>query len=352
MKRYAAFGLSVLFAFGISHSNYAKDSSILDGLNVATIAIDENLAGVEPIGEYYNYMIEGFCEWMLITPLGPVFHSTKYVRNFNPDLLVTVYTNYGNDPDLVANNVIDPAVDTVGETSFSLIDGMPSGYGDSGNSPHSEMDRFFEVDVIGNPAIGNFSQTIQGHRPVTDAYAIYYSSLLDKVLWHSPMLEILLHPWGILPGVDDEGSILDSWGKLYPRYGVVTQPSQYKAAAMIALRALDIATQAGQMHVYQEAPTGPNACGMLCGVSAVTINDKNDAEFQRVYPNPPEIDYDASDIGKNTIASGNLFKAYGINWTELGDNTYGWLIWRRYEGCMPGEGVVIAVVATDEPTGN
>jgi integrating conjugative element protein (TIGR03756 family) len=339
-------------SFGLVNQGHTDDGSIIDGLNLATIAIDENLAGVEPIGEYYNYMIEGFCEWMLPTPIGVKFETTKYIRNFNPDLLVTVYTHYGNNPDLVANNVIDPVVDTVGETSFTMVDGMPSGYGDTGASPRSEMDRFFEVDIIGNPAIGSFNQTIKGHKPVTSAYTVYYSSLLDKVLWHSPMMEVILHPWGIVPGVDDEGSLLDPWGKLYPRYGVVAQTSQYKAAAMVALRALDIATQPGQMHVYQEAPTGPNACGQFCVVSPATINNKNDAEFQRVYPNPPEVDYDATDIGKNTIASGDLFTSYGIKWTELGDNTYAWLIWRKYEGCMPGDGFVIAVVATDEPTGN
>ena len=107
----------------------------------------------------------------------------------------------------------------------------------------------------------------------------YYSSLSDKYLWHNPSLELTLHPQAYIPFMDNEGSKLAPWGQLYPRYGTVVQSSQYKSAAMIALRATHIASRNAQAHVYMPAP---KKCGKNNRCHVIKDPDINDNTRQNM----------------------------------------------------------------------
>jgi integrating conjugative element protein (TIGR03756 family) len=316
-------------------------------LNIATLAVDQNSALIQnPFGNYFNYKVEGECMWMLMTPYGPVYSYTMFVKHFLPDLLISVFRNKESDP-LKTYQVVDKAMDKIGQATYKLYSSEITGTGHVGDNPTTDMDRFYDVNVIGNPAISEFKTGFATHKAVTTPYAIYYSSLLDQLLWHNPEPELLLHPTALLPFFNNEGSMFAPWGSLYPRYGVVTQFSKYKAAGVIALRASHIATHKGQSHLYNKAKTGATACGVMCKVSASMINKPNDIEFQLVYPLDKTFIYNKKDIGYNDTIPASVHDfthSYKSEETKEGGDNYAWLLWRKYEGCLPGKGALVGVI--------
>ncbi len=318
------------------------DSSNPETVTEADIALYQNQALIKnPFGNFFEYQVKGMCVWMYVTPYGVQFEETLYVSHFLPDLLVSVFKHHDSNPVVSISNSIDKGLQAAGEATFTATMGMSSGDGNSGEKATTDSARFYEVGVYGNPMISEFSTGFQTHETVATPYMIYYSSLTDKIMWHNPEVEILLHPSSLIPLLNNEGSMIAPWGQLYPRYGSVTQFSQYKAAAMIALRATHIATSTGQPHIYMPIDTGATACGQGCRVYESDINSPDKVRFQRIFPDP-EIDFE--DFGYNDLFDATL-DAYGAKWTQQGDDNYVWLMWRKYEGCIQGKGSLVAVMA-------
>jgi integrating conjugative element protein (TIGR03756 family) len=313
------------------------------GVNIASMTMDEIQAIISnPFGNYYNFKIKGVCSWLTMQP--PFIHVTPYVQHYQPDLVVSVYPTIGQNPFDEANTVIDPALKSLGDAQIESMMGTSSGEGQSGLGKGDNTDKFYEVDVIGSPgaqvvqaAMGLFSLP-----PATTPYVPYYSSQLDKYLWHDPALEISLHPSAYIPFKDNEGSKFAPWGSLYPRYGLITQVSSYKSAAMIALRGIHIATRSNQSHVYNSAPKN---CGQDCSVIATPdINDNDSVKFQLIYPQT-ETHFDPDDIGHDDITDiSQFFNTYKEDVATKGNNAFVWLAWRKYEGCVQHPGKLINVI--------
>lgn len=313
------------------------------GTNVASMAMDETQAIISnPFGNYYGLKIKGACSWLSALP--PFIHVTPFVQHYQPDLVISVYPTIGQNPFDEANATIDPSLKLLGDAQVQSIMGVPAGEGQSGLGRGDNTNKFYEVDVIGNPGawaaqagIGLFSL-----QPATTPYVPYYSSQLDKYLWHNPALEISLHPSSYIPFMDNEGSTFAPWGSLYPRYGLITQHSSYKAAAMIALRGIHIATRSNQSHVYSSAPT---KCGQACSVVATPdINNNDSVKFQLIYPQT-DTHFDPDDIGHNDLTDmSQFFNTYKEDIATKGNNSFVWLAWRKYEGCVQHPGKLISVV--------
>ena len=327
--------------------SYGKtpDDKKSEPVNVLKTTLAENEAYIEnPMGNFFNYKVEGVCIWMHMTWHGPSFTTTLYVTHYLPDLMATVFPSIGQDPEILLNTSIDKLSVKAGEESYKLATGQSTGDGSSAETPENSVNRFFEVNIIGNPAIYAFKTGLPTLPVKTTPYEIYYSSFLDKYLWHNPEEEILLHPTSVLPGFYNEGSLIAPWGSLYPRYGIVTQFSQYKAAGVVALRAANIATESSQAHISIPAAGGEGACGDHCKIyKPVTVNNDTNARFQRIYPDMSHT-FNSDDLGKNDLMSKDILKPFGQEWTEKGKNRYAFLIWRKYEGCMPSRGKVIQVI--------
>ncbi len=323
-----------------AEGNQASDEGS-SPVSIPKLAYAQNQALItNPYGNYFNYKVEGVCYWEQWTPYGPVYSTTLYVSHYLPDLLASVFPELGNNAEPVLNKTIDKGLAKLGEAYYAKMTGQNTGSGSSGDRPQNSMNRFFEVDVVGNPAINEFSSGFQTLPAQTTPYQVYYSSLFDKYFWHNPEAEILLHPQSLIPGVDNEGSMIAPWGSLYPRYGIISQYSQYKAAVMIALRAGNIATTPYQAPTAQMAPM---VCGDHCKIyRPITVNDDINARYQRVYPDM-NYRFDPDDFGKNDLLDTNVLDPYGQKWTKDGKNRYVFLIWRKYEGCIPGAGHVVAV---------
>ncbi|MCK4608952.1 MAG: TIGR03756 family integrating conjugative element protein [Gammaproteobacteria bacterium] len=289
---------------------------------------------------FLNYKIEGMCFWKHKEHGIPHFSSTLKVNEFLPDAVVSVYDNLGSNPWKYANKFIDPLAKDVGDQIYELKDDVkPNSTDYEVGSTKNMMEKFKEVDVIGDPALVTLFVTL-GFMLIpskADAYNLYYSSMADSYLWRNPLLDDITHPQDLLPNVRTEGSSIDEWGSIFPRIGYINQLGDYKAAAVLALRAADIATNSDQSHVYHYLKSG--GCGDHCTVWASHENDFNDVKFQEIYP------VRQKDAEKNFgINDLDALTAYNQDQLDKGDGNYLWVMWRHYEGCIQGDGDYIGEV--------
>lgn len=286
-----------------------------------------------PFGNFLNYHIEGVCFWWHWSLLGPYVTATLKVNEFLPDAIVSVYTHYGDDPLWYTKVFVDPVMRAAGNATARGIDGSaPKSTRFSGGSGGGSLEQYKEVNIVGNPALAVFLSQIGFMMISTQAteFEPYYSSLADTYLWHSPMMEDLTHPEDLLPGIRTVGSFIDQWGPIFPRTGYVNQGGDYKAAAVLALRAADIATNADQAHVYNPLPSG--SCGSHCKVWPSHENDFDNVKYQEIYP---VLHTHAHRIfGVNDLVG----TTYGQSQLSKGNGNYVWVMWRHYKGCIQGGG--------------
>ncbi|MBL4647748.1 MAG: TIGR03756 family integrating conjugative element protein [Gammaproteobacteria bacterium] len=315
------------------HRSIPKNS----GGQITVLDISQNVLGAalkNPFGNFLNYKVTGVCFWLKFDFGYPYMTTTLKVDHFLPDAVVSVYNGYGQNPWWFANTVIDPLMKLMGNTVYRSATGLTPSYGNaSAGSDNDMMQKFKEVDVIGNPAVSLLASRLGLLFISTQAmpFQPYYSSLADSYFWRNPTLGNLLHLPYLIPGVRTEGSLLDQWGSIFPRIGYVTQLGDYKAAAVFALRAADIATHAGQTRVYFPLPSG--SCGNNCTVWASHENDFDDVKFQEIYPVATT---DAKPVfGINDLAQ---MSSYGQSQYHKGQGNYVWVLWRHYAGCIQTNG--------------
>lgn len=298
---------------------------------VNTFDIEKNVVEAalhNPFGNYLNYKVQGFCFWGHWGIFGPYITSTFRVNEFLPDAVVTVYNGYGQNPWFYAKKIVDPIEHKVGEVQAD------TDYGTSSASTGHDMSlKFKEVDVIGDPALFAFFNQLPLAFISSEAIGFkpYYSSLADTKLWRSPILDIVTHPQDIIPGVRTEGDLIDQWGSIFPRTGFITQLGDYKAAAVLALRAADIATNSAQSHIYFSLHSG--SCGNACHVWPSHENDFSNVKFQEIYP---RADTDAKK--RFGVDDSGQLGPYGQDQYNQSHGNYVFIMWRHYQGCVQSDG--------------
>lgn len=287
-----------------------------------------------PFGNYLDYKVEGACTWLDCSGFWCSTTTTPFVREYLPDVVISVYKKYGDNPFTEANQ-IDEAQQVAGQAAAKAYFHSDSGSGRTGSTKRGLMNRFYQVDVIGNPAIWTIDHSIPfAHiQSSITPYAPYFSSLSDVVSWRTPMAEEAIYPQDLIPFVRDEGLKLAPWGSIFPRDGFITQGDGYKAAAVMAIRAGTIVTGQQAPHVGKGIRVGN--CGWShCDISPMKENDNNDVKFERIYPDATT-HYDSEDFGKNDLTD---MTPYGSQYEKDGSDDYVFLAWRRYEGCVKGPG--------------
>lgn len=314
----------------------SKGITVAQIATTATTAITQN-----PFGNYLDYKQEGVCYWYVCYGWYCTTETSPYVRHYMPDLLISVFNKYGDNPFTEGNNMIDKAQQAAGQKLAQSYFGSKSGSGNTGSTERGQMNKFYQVDVVGNPAINavNSVITMQHINSVATPYFPYFSSLSDVVTWRTSLFEEIAYPWNLIPYIRIEGSRLMPWGSVFPRDGFITQPDSYKAAAVMAIRGADIVTSDPLPHVVVPIQTG--SCGWPdCTISKTKENDDVKVKWQRIYPDPTTT-YDKEDFGKNDMLDPI---PYGQDYSQHGDNNYVFLAWRKYEGCVYHRGVFIKSV--------
>lgn len=273
-----------------------------------------------------NYKVVGLCFWVKYTWKGPRFLTTLKVDYYSPDAVVSVYNHNGANPWWYANEIIDKAAYKAAQAQVkSVYHTNMDDSSESVSSTHDNNDKFKEVDVIGNPGIKIFDSlgVFIGSR--SKIFMPYYQSMLDAIAWRSPLTEEF-YPASYVPGMREVGSFpLNVWGNIYPRNGFINQPTASKAAAAIAMRAIDIATHFNQPHIYHNLYYG--SCGHHCQIYETKENDKN-TQFQMIYP---KSESNAEVFGSNDLGQMSPWRSDA---EQKGDGNYAWIMWRRYYGCI------------------
>jgi integrating conjugative element protein (TIGR03756 family) len=307
-------------------------------VNFGTIALNVMQAvAKDPMNNFMNWRITGVCIWEHWTIFGPYFTNTWEVNEFLPDALVSVF--YPNENPLdYENDILDPILKAAGDKIAQSVIGMTPETGDENASNHNDGTvPFKEVDIIGDPIV-HFVENLFPSMlipSVATSYMPYYSSLLDSLAWRDPEVELATHPQDLLINIGGA----DDWGALYPRNGNVDQAGDFKAAAVVALRAADIATITGIGHIYKSLWTG--TCGEDCTIEPNEeshVNDFGQVEYQEIYPT-------ATTSAEQTFGVEDpVVGTYNQDQYDKGGGDYLWVMWRHYSGCIQGGGDLFDVI--------
>ncbi len=302
------------------------------------------------VRECLDWKIVGICLWLHCKYGRCRVNTTPRVRHHLPDIVFLAYDQTGEPPWKEWRTLAQATA------SSSLLAG--------GSYPHQGIRdghalRFKEVDAIGHPAPLRRRIPGVGYLCRSQAKPMfpYFASVADALQWRGGGAESL-RTESIMPGLREIGEWpQNTWGAVFPRTGLVVQPEDAKAAAVVVQRAADIVTQLGQARVYVPfAYDGPrevvhgdtmasnqDTCedsgGAWQGLSTtqgrchaqrqmawlLPLNERN-ARWQMISPQPQ---------------SGCEHFGSLSNWSSgktSRDGSYAWNLWRPYECCAQGKG--------------
>lgn len=303
---------------------FLSNRTVMAAINTATISANTIMA----MDSCLHYQIIGLCYWLNESGI----NTTLKVSHYIPDAVITVYNKVGDNPWTEVNATYDQAAYAAGNAQTHVAMpgfSMESGQGSSGDMIKTDL-HLKEVDVIGNPVVSVFGNKVLLPSQAT-AFFPYYQSMLDTLAWRFPPLETILYPQSLIPGLHDVGQWpINTWGSIYPRTGFTTQPNDAKAAAVVALRAGHIVTRQDQPHLYKYLSSD---CGEHCSAVLVSENS-NDTQWQMLSP----IASSSCEVfGKNDSGG----QQWGMGASQKANGAYAFNLWRRYHGCIQGDGKYI-----------
>jgi integrating conjugative element protein (TIGR03756 family) len=263
-----------------------------------------------------EYRVVGICFWLLCTIYECDVEESVQVRHYNPDAVVSSYSDTGHNP-----------WSEVASLSAPNATAQHGGDGTTNQSHENNLAKFKNADVIGHPETG-FSEWISqsGYScpSVAEPLAPYLLSTLDTVAWRYDLPEAF-YPEALTPGLREIGSrqSLDLWGNVYPRGGFLHQADDFMAAAVVAERAGDVVTRSGQIHVYRPL---------------LSSNDPAVDEQNGYWPPTALMETDAS-TGKwqelvPTLSSTCVVFPNSAPRAQATDGAYAWILWRPYSCCQ------------------
>lgn len=279
-----------------------------------------------------HYQITGVCMWL--TPSGYTT-TTSYVEHYLPDVVVSVFNKPGDNPWVEVNATLDQAGSLAENAIITALAKTPAGSGRHGfNDPLQQNTFFKEVDIIGNPAVSALPTEAMLLPSAAVPMQPYFQSMLDSALWRGfPPQAIPEQTYAmgtsLVNYIGNTGGAV-TWGSALPFEGKIQTSNDAKAAAVIAQRASNLLTATNSWgHIYQPLPI---ICGQAC--SAAIIKQNNDTtQFQRIYPDT-----------QTTCEVFGQTMTYGEEIEPEANGAYAWVLWRKYQGCIPGPGVFIGKV--------
>jgi len=214
-------------------------------INTAIIEL-ESLAAAPACS---GFCVVGVCLWLRC--LGPVcqVETTVMVSHRSPDVVVSTYKNPGENMWAEAN-VISAAIGGSVSAALGLSGGNSDvdSIEDSAGNPQQANNSlvFSEVDIFGGLGSDIYLANPFNWLIVCDDDTTflrpYFNSVLDSVSWRNPEIE-LANPLAYVP-ID-----VGLWGPLRPRIGFIHQAEEPKGCAVIAQRAVHIASRDIQPHI-------------------------------------------------------------------------------------------------------
>ncbi len=287
---------------------------------------DITLASLRALPACLQYQITGVCYWWVTTPT-PRIETTAHVQHYLPDAVVSVFANPRQHPWLYSRKLLTLAAHQAARGQMRALSNAPLGGGRHalGRRQDTLSVIFNEVDILGNPALG----MLQEHLPLplhgtsVTAFMPYYQSLWDVLGWRTNIEGLYPQTHAVLSHL--VGSPMNRWGRVYPRHGKVVSKNQAMAASIHAMRAAHIITRAHQAHVYQPLPL---TCGTACRIARVTENDPA-TTWQLIFPKRTQ----RCEVMGTISRWGDALEHHRDGFI--------WLLWRKYDGCLPHAGQFI-----------
>ena len=285
-----------------------------------------------------DYCIVGVCLWLVCSLFECHVETSPRIRHRLPDVVVQAYPHPGKMPwvegESLLGNILEQSVKTQlgGWARSPLVGGGNDTLNEDREKPAKKRSNnlwFKEASVIGNPAVYAVSKLMQNMDnnflcpSEVDAWRPYFQSEFDAIVWRTVASE-LLYPETWLPGSREIGHWPKStWGPVHPRHGFLLQNAEPKVGAVMAQRAIDVATRANQPHVYQRVP----------GIDE--SNEKTD-QWQMLTPKPSQ---QCETFGEDDDWAVNKSDKQG---------RYSWLYWALHECCVNHIGLYIGWIPTGE----
>jgi len=311
-------------AFIIVPSVYASmpdTQSPKGSINGAAIAWD----GIKHFFDYGHYRVIGTCIWEKgVYP--PKLIPTLEIDEYEPDLVVSVYNHHGDNP-WWEMRLVDDGYNWIAHSIIHALTGMSPTEGNNADIPSKNNQNSLRrkiVEVVGSPA-DLTTLPLMNLTPDTVSYVVYYQSQID-VLGRYGLAELLYSPRTLNPMAYYIGqSVFNHWGYEFPRNMSVSQTNDYKAALILAQRAVDIVTNHNAGHTVV---TTNNRCGKKnCVVRNVIEETKESrAIWEEIYPKDRHVH-----IGEDDSLNP---QSLGVADILAGNGNYVFLVWRRYRGCI------------------
>ena len=276
-----------------------------------------------------NYCITGVCVWLRCSLSGCSVETSIKVSHYNPDLVVSVYDEPGENPWQEMESLLGSLDSGIVSGVVSAIHDAVVGGGhrvEGGNPATDQSLRFKEVTAIGHPfaSVSDFIGDTGFYCPSeAESFNPYLLSSLDALTWRLGLPEFL-YLQNLLPGRRVIGSgIQQQWGAVWPRTGFINQKDDAKAAAVIAQRAGNIVTQSRQPHIYNALNGNGYRRSWLPG--ELLENDPGTGVWQML---APKVDEQCYVFGENDVLS--------TSWSQgrhSEDHRYAFTLWRPYECC-------------------
>ena len=307
-----------------------------------TITTDEIIEAITLDRSCLNYCITGVCVWLRCSLSGCSIETSIRVAHYNPDLVVSVYDEPGDNPWQEMEALFGSLDAGIVSGIVSTFHGAYVGGGhrtEGGNPATDQSLRFKEVTAIGHPfsSISDFIASTGYYCPSeAESFNPYLLSSLDALTWRLGLPE-MLYLQNLLPGRRVVGAgFHQQWGAVWPRTGFINQKDDVKAAAVIAQRAGNIVTQSNQPHVYNALDGNGYNRTWLPG--ELVENDPNTGVWQMLVPKQDKQCYA---FGENDVIS--------RSWSDgrqSEDNRYAFTLWRPYQ-CCEARGIYLFTVPTE-----
>ncbi len=303
----------------------------------------------------WNWQIVGICFWIKCTISGCSLKQSVQVSHYMPDLTVSVFRDTEKNS-WTEQNVFNGLYQGMGKSLVNAHQSkvnvsLSSGTLRRGGDARQRALKFMEADVVGNPAIDVFSQSMGSTdyfcKSATTMMMPYFISRPNALEWRYKVSQ-LLDPiaygkliightdWVGWPGgsglswedLSPEQMLTKQfWGYTWPYSGLVSQEHEYKASAVVMHRAANLATRKDlplgtfmRQSAYGQRSRGYWPAGEF------KAGQKKTGLVQELLPNASN----SCAVLPSAAEPPGIFK-----YPTSQEGHYAWNIWRPYTCCKP-----------------
>jgi integrating conjugative element protein (TIGR03756 family) len=288
-----------------------------------------------------DYCFKGICIWLHCSPAGCGVDTSVRVSHRNPDAVVSVYREPGENPwreirilfGALQKEVLDASIDL-----WKIADNEEAGSADQiSRSRQTRPLVYREADAFGYPYYMADLNDDLFCKTKSRPFQPIFQSAFDNYNWRIALGEYA-YILNVLPGISTVGTpFVNAWGNVYRRSGFISQHDEPKANAVIAQRVGSIISADYQPHLYVSLAGEPANSGQKYFLlpPQLTNNSEAGGVWQMI---APVKDNQCLVFGQDSFMD---------KWSagrESEDKASVFTLWRPYECCKEKRGSYLTTV--------